>query len=453
MNQSYWQKTSKKTIEKVIENDITTDIVIIGGGLSGVALAYQLKDSPYQVIVLDKDELGSHTSGHTTAKITTLHSLLYQKIVKHYDIHQAYLYYKSNEEALRMIKDIIKKENIECDYIENNAYIYTDDPLYVQYIQQEKEIFDALRVKTISQEEHLASLGLEKQAVFHPLKYLYALINICKKKGIQFYEHSKVIHIERKDDYFLLNVNNHIIQCQYLVHATRYPFIKKGLYFFKLFQQKEYIDYIDSQNSRDSLLCVDITKSYRPVSKNGSLIIDSHTKDWFAQDSISLRGIPYIGRINRDSKEFVIYGFQKWGMTLSHVAAKLISDFILEKDNPYEELYSCGYFSMSYAKEYYALMWRNTKRGMILNRFQNDSLALLEKQDGMVTKVDGHLTAVYKDKKGKLHYFSPYCPHLKCVVDFVKKDQTWTCPCHQSVYDAYGNLIEGPSLFSLKEKH
>lgn len=83
MNQSYWQKTSKKRISQTIQTDISTDIVIIGGGLSGVALAYQLKDSPFQVIVLDKDEMGSHTSGHTTAKITTLHDTLYRDIVKH----------------------------------------------------------------------------------------------------------------------------------------------------------------------------------------------------------------------------------------------------------------------------------------------------------------------------------------------------------------------------------
>ena len=112
MNQSYWQKTSKKKIGKKIETDIATDIVIIGGGLSGVALAYQLKDSPYQVIVVDKDELGSHTSGHTTAKVTTLHSTLYRDITKHYDIHQAYLYYKSNQQAFDEIENIIMFCNV-----------------------------------------------------------------------------------------------------------------------------------------------------------------------------------------------------------------------------------------------------------------------------------------------------------------------------------------------------
>lgn len=452
MNQSYWQRTSKKTIEKVVDKDIKTDIVIIGGGLSGVALAYQLKDSPYQVIVLDKDEMGSHTSGHTTAKVTTLHGTIYQEITEYYDIHQAYLYYKSNEQALNEIKDIIQKENIACDFEENKSFIYTDDPAYTTVLQKERDILHSLRVETLQDPTHLESIGLDHQALFHPLKYLYGLIQICKKKGVQFYEHSQVNHIERKDHSFILDVNDCHIQCGYLIHATRYPFIKKGLYFLKLFQKKEYVDYQCEQDGKDSYLCIDETKSYRPIKQEESLKIDRDASDWFAQDSIPLRGIPYIGRLDKYTNEFIIYGFQKWGMTLSQVAAKLISDMILERDNPYEELYSCHYFSISSAKRYKDLMFKNTKKGMITNHFQNHSLLILDKQDGMVTHVNGKLTAVYRDKAGQLHYFSPYCPHLKCIVDFQPKDQTWTCPCHQSVFNAYGKLIEGPSLSSLTKK-
>lgn len=204
---------------------------------------------------------------HTTAKISTLHDTLYVDLVKHYDVHQAYLYYKSNERALNEIKTIIQKEKIDCDFQENNAYIYTDDPGYVKIIQAEREILQSLRVETLKDENHLESLGLKHQAIFHPLKYLYSLIQICEKAGVTFYEHSEVTHVERKDDSFVLNVNNKRIQCRYLVHATRYPFIRKGLYFFKLFQQKEYIDYVDEYQGNDSYLCIDQTKSYRPLER------------------------------------------------------------------------------------------------------------------------------------------------------------------------------------------
>ena len=83
MNQSYWQKTTRKTNDKKIDKDIECDVLIIGGGLTGVALAYYLKDTDFKVAVVDKDEIGSHTSGHTTAKITVLHDVLYYKKSHH----------------------------------------------------------------------------------------------------------------------------------------------------------------------------------------------------------------------------------------------------------------------------------------------------------------------------------------------------------------------------------
>ena len=452
MNQSYWQKTTRKKAMPAIDKDMKTDIVIIGGGLAGISLAYQLKDSPYHIIVLEKDEIGSHTSGHTTAKLTVLHGLLYQEITKHYDIHQAYLYYHSNDKALKQIKDIIKKERISCDYQENTSYLYTDDPQCVQDIQNQKDIFHSLRVETVEDDSHLASLGLKNQAIFHPLKYLFALMRRCQKAHVEFYEHSEVTHIERKENDYCLTVNHHRVMCRYVVHATRYPFIKKGNYFLKMFQQREMIDYVERQDSKDSYLCIDHLSSYRPIQENSSIQIHQDAKDWFAQDSIPLRGIPYIGRLSKYDNEFIIYGFQKWGMTLSQVAARLIADLILEKDNPYEDLYSCHYFSLSFAKKYQDTLLKNIKQGYWKQRFETRAIQSLEKKEGAIVKKDGHLVAVYKDANEELHYFSPYCPHLKCLIHFEKKTQTWNCPCHQSVYDALGQVIEGPSLFSLKEK-
>lgn len=450
MNVSYWQKTSKKKSYPSLEQDISTDVLIIGGGLSGIALAYYLKDTGYSITVIDQDELGCHTSGHTTAKITFLHDVIYQDIVKYYDIHYANLYYQSNLKALNEIKDIIKKENISCDFEENTSYIYTDDPQYIKTIQKEKEIFQTLKIDYIEDEQHLSSIGIENQAIFHPLKYLYALIQICQKSGVQFYEHSQAKHIIRQHHQYNVQVNQSHIQCQYLVHATRYPFIKKGFYFAKLFQKREYINYQDTYQNHHSYLCIDQIYSYRPV-KAHSLLIDPQTSQWFAQDSVPIRGIPYIGRLTKYENEFIIYGFQTWGMTLSHVAGQLIADLIQDKDNPYEELYSCHYFSMAHAKKYINRIIKNNEKGYLQQRFRTKKITDIKKGEGAIVKKDHHLYAVYCDENGEYHYFSPYCPHLKCLIHFNKKSQTWDCPCHQSVYDVYGHCIEGPSLSSLKK--
>lgn len=448
MNESFWQKTTHKENIKKLDKDIDVDVLIIGGGLSGVMLAYQLKNSHLKIAVVEKDEIGSHTSGHTTAKITILHDLIYQKLAKHYSYEHAYLYYQSNKEALEDIKKIIQKEHIDCDFQENTSYIYSDEHRYVSSIEKEKKLLTSFGETIVENNDHLCTLGLKKQALFHPLKYLYHIVNICKKHHIQFYEQSKALKIYRYHDYYKVKVNQNIVTCRYLVHATRYPFIKKGLYFFKLFQSKEYIDYLNNNKGPDSYLCINQTISYRPLNKH-SLVINQQSQNWFSQDSMPLRGIPYIGQLKNN--EFIIYGFQKWGMTLSHVASKLIKDLILGNTNPYKELYYCHYFSISHAKHYFHQILKNVSKGYIGQRYLTKNIKDIHPGEGAIVKIKHRLYAVYRDKDNHYHYFSPYCPHLKCLIHFNAKSHTWDCPCHQSIYDAYGHLIEGPSLASLKK--
>ena len=452
MNQSYWQKTSRKTSDKAIDKNIETDVLIIGGGLTGMTLAYYLKDSAFNITVIDKDEIGSHTSGHTTAKITVLHDILYYKINNHYDEHMAYLYFQSNQQGLKDIKDIIQKENIDCDFKENCSFIYATKPKQIEMLEKQKELFKTFRVKYIEDNQYLSSMGLENQAIFHPLKYLFTLKKICEKRSTVFYEHSQATKVEKQNDMYITSVNDYHIKSRYVIHACRYPFFKKYFYFLKLFQQREFVDYVEKQNSLESYLCIDKIDSYRPVCDHSSLQIHKHSSDWYAMDSIPLRGIPYIGRLKNDENEFIAFGYQKWGMTLSHVAARLISDLILEKDNAYESLYSPRYFSLSFSKEYKTDMMTHLKKGYLTNRKETKLVEDIRKGEGALVKMNGQLYAVYKDKSGELYFMSPYCRHLKCVIEFDNISKTWICPCHQSVYNAHGTLLEGPSLYSLKEK-
>ena len=83
MNQSYWQDTTSSIKCEKVTEDLEVDIVIIGAGLAGVSLAYQLKDLPYRVVVVERGQVGFQTSGHTTAKITSLHGQIYQLLKKH----------------------------------------------------------------------------------------------------------------------------------------------------------------------------------------------------------------------------------------------------------------------------------------------------------------------------------------------------------------------------------
>jgi len=136
-------------------------------------------------------------------------------------------------------------------------------------------------------------------------------------------------------------------------------------------------------------------------------------------------------------------------MTNSFLASKIIKDLYLNNDNAYLSLFSCHYYSLSYSKIYLKQILHHLYLGYIKFHFHTKNN--LQRSQGGLMKINHKLYAVYLDRQGIYHYFSPYCPHLKGLLSFDEKNQIWHCPCHQSVFDCYGKLIEGPCLKDMKK--
>ena len=122
-NESYWQKTVNMPSYPSIKWDDCYDIVIVGGGMSGITLAYRLNNSNLKVALIESDTLASKTTGHTTAKVSYLHDVLCIDIYEAYNKSKAKEYFDSNYDAFQEIKSIIESNQIECDFKENIAYI------------------------------------------------------------------------------------------------------------------------------------------------------------------------------------------------------------------------------------------------------------------------------------------------------------------------------------------
>lgn len=453
-NKSYWQQSIKLPNYPTLTNDDTYDIVIVGGGLSGISLAYRLNNCNKKVALLESDTLCSKTSDHTTAKVTYLHSCLYDDITNSYNINVAKQYLDSNYDAFREINDIIKDNNIECDYMINKSFVAANDKLNAKKIARQIGMFKAWGFKVLENElkNYTISMGLKNQAIFNPLKYVNGLLQKCS--NINIFEHSLVEKRIIKDNHVILEVNGCIVKTKKVVWMTRYPPNLQKAYFIRLIQEREHIIYQTDKVNKDSVL--DLTTSYskRYINQEHILEIDKVKGQnqfyWYAQDSVPIRKIPYIGRINK--YEYISYGYNKWGMTLSHVASKLIYELLINGDSKYKSLYDPNYGHYTKSGKEIKKLIQNNYHGMIKNRFITSKESNLECCQGKVIRHNGSLIAVYKDKKGRNFYFSPVCPHLKCIIEFNEVDQTWDCPCHGSIYDCYGKLVSGPATSSLKKK-
>ena len=144
--ESLWIKTEKKLLEnsKKINGTIECDVCIIGGGITGITTAYYLSKSGKNVVLLERERLAQKTTGNTTAKITSQHGLFYNYLINDYGKDFAKKYYMANQNAIKNIEEIINKENIECDFNKQDAYVFTQDAKQLEKIREEVKTVKAI---------------------------------------------------------------------------------------------------------------------------------------------------------------------------------------------------------------------------------------------------------------------------------------------------------------------
>ena len=475
--QSIWQNIPKKKYP-ALDKNIETDVLIVGGGLSGVSVAYYLNDSNLKVTLVEMGEIGSGSSGYTTGKINIIGGNTYNNLLNNFGFNKAKKYLDSQLYGLSLIKENIKTNSINCDFEKTASYVFTNDNNNINKIKALKSFF----VKTDYKTEIVKNLpnnypclyALKGDGyVFHPLKYLYALIDKCQAN---IYENTTVTNFIKEDDYYIVYTNHGLIKTKYLVFASNYPFfIIPGLMPFKLTTYKSYAVSAKCNNMHFDAISIDEPiKSIRFSGNNIILGGYSHKttvklncrKNYLAlkkdlHDNFQLKSeyawsttdiktndfLPYIGLLTNGL--YIIIGFNKWGMINSTLAGKIISDLINNKDNDYAPLFNLHRaLSKEKIKSFITDSFLISKR-YISGKIKRN-MDFYNKSE--IIKINGINYGVYTDDKGKKHYVKNNCPHMGCTLIFNNNDLTWDCPCHASKFDISGNILKGPSNKNIKIK-
>ena len=495
MNSLWIDSIENKNNFKKLEKDISTDVCIIGAGTFGLTCGYYLVKQGYNVTILEKEhEIASKTTGHTTAKITSQHNLIYKYLIDSLGKVQAKKYLYANQEAIENIARIIKDENIDCDFERTNSYVYTRDKDELEKIKLENEAINSLEfdsefvTETPLPFEVLGAIKFSNQAQFNPLKYAYGLADKITKGSGEIYTDTLVQNIEKEGDYFITYTENNKVKSKYVILASHYPFIDRlGYYFLKMYQSTSYVIAVDTHGKTFNGMYINSefpTFSYRFVNykdkkillvggadhKTGSKIDLSNAYNiledevrkyfpdctvlykWNTEDCISLDKIPYIGEFsNLMPNMYIGTGFNKWGMTSSNVAANIIVDKILGKENEYEDVFKSTRLHPIKNNEELGNMVKEVTNSLVLNRFKipENDLTRIEKDTGHVLEYDGQKIGVYKDKDGKIYAINPVCTHLGCLLSWNNLDKTWDCPCHGSRFDYKGHQLYNPAIQNL----
>ena len=174
---------------------------------------------------------------------------------------------------------------------------------------------------------------------------------------------------------------------------------------------------------------------------------------WNTEDCIPLDKIPYIGEFsNLWPNVYVGTGYKEWGMTTSNVAANIITDKILERENPYEEVFKSTRLKPIKNYEELGNMLKEVGYSAIINKLEkiDEYVKDVKQGEGKIVEIEGKKVGVYRDEKGKTYIVKPYCTHLGCELSWNNLDKTWDCPCHGSRFTYEGKSIYDPSIKDLE---
>ncbi len=424
---SIWLQTAQLPPFPPLRSDLKTDVLIIGGGMAGLLCAYKLSQAGVDCALVEANRIGSGVTRNTTAKITAQHGLIYASLLQRLGSQRAKLYLSANQAALAEYRALCR--DIDCDFEERDAFVYSVDS--GKRLEQELAALDRLGFAA----EFVESLPLPfptagavkfpHQAQFHPLKFMAAIA-----KGLRIFERTKVLELGPG----WASTSGGKISADRIIAATHFPLLNKhGCYFLKLYQHRSYVLALkDAPDVHGMYLDEDQTGlSFRNCGEHLLIGGGSHrtgksgggwselerftrrhypkaqeTARWATQDCMTLDGVPYVGLYSRGTAGlYVAAGFNKWGMTSSLVAAGLLTDLILGRDNPYTPVFS-------------------PSRGILRPQLAAN---ILESLLGLLTPT------------------VPRCPHMGCALKYNAAEHSWDCPCHGSRFGEDGSLLTGPA--------
>ena len=400
--------------------------------MAGLLCAHRLKAAGADVLLVEAGRICGGVTRNTTAKITSQHGLIYHKLLQKLGREKVKIYLQANQQAVSDFRSLCK--DIPCHFENQAAFVYSlrDQKMLEQEVHALHQLGYPASLKSDLPLpfQTAGAVKFRQQAQFHPLEFAAHIA-----RDLPIFENTPVQTIEGN----LALTPQGSIRAEKIIVATHFPFLNRhGSYFLKLYQHRSYVlalentnfpggMYIGAEENSPSLrlfgqLLLLGGGGHRTGKKGGawqelSVLAKKaypqarEVARWATQDCISLDGVPYIGQYSRNTPNlFVATGFNKWGMTGSMVAARILTDLVLEQENPWAEIFSPA---RSILKPQLALNGAETLCNL-------------------------------------LRPTAPRCPHLGCALKWNPTERSWDCSCHGSRFTEDGKLLNNPAQKDMK---
>ncbi|GAA0664188.1 FAD-dependent oxidoreductase [Streptomyces thermocarboxydovorans] len=496
---SYWLETAPAGGHDPLTEDIEADVAVIGAGIAGLCTARELARAGKSVALLEAGRLAGGVTGHTTAKVTALHSLIYGKLRRTRGSEGARLYARSQSEAIEHTAAVIEELGIECEWERRSAFTYVRDPARADEVRAEAEAAReaGLPASFVTETELpfpvAGAVEVTGQAQFHPRKYLLALADDLLAHGGTIHEHTVVTGLEEGSPCRLPTADGVAVTARDVVVATHYPVFDRALLFTRLSPRRELVVagpipadqdpggmYITPEENTRSVrtapladdpgrrLLVVTGEHFTPGTADTRAGFDrlsawarTHfpgvelTHAWATQDNDPTDTVPLVGPLHPGARHvYVATGFAGWGMSGGMMAGLLLTTQITGGECEWSALYDPRRVlpALREAPDFLKHQAQVAKHFVGDRLHPSPPVEALPPGEGAVVRAEDGRLAVYRDDDGALHAVSARCTHMGCLVAFNAAERAWECPCHGSRFGTDGTVLQGPATRPLERR-
>jgi len=473
-----------------LRGEAAADVVVVGGGITGVMTALRLSEAGLKVVLLEARDIGGGNTGLSTGNLYALVSSGLHALARRWRDGEVREVVRLRAEAVDAIERLARLHAPDCGFARCPARIVVEreDADALESLQAE---FEACREAGLAPGWDAApplpfpvarGLVVEGQAQFNPYLFVRGLAEALATRAA-VHEDSPVTGLDASPG--SVETPQGRVAARHIVLATHTP---PG---FNLVQAEMEVhrEYgIAAPTDRPLPPGIhwvrDAGRSLRPYARDGRdwlvvvgekhktgeaepgvryrqrlldyaaprLGVQAPAFGWSAQQFQPADGLPYIGP-SAHGNVWIATGFAADGLTWGAVAARLIADGILGQESEAARLLTPRRFTPLKSAPTWGRENAAVVRHLVADRLRDGEAARfadVPPGEGRLVEVDGRKYAVHRTDAGALRVLSPVCPHLKCIVQWNANERSWDCPCHGSRFDAEGQVLDGPALTPLE---